>query len=117
MSEEPMRYIPAVARQLVQGRRSVTSRVIEDRACGVTIALSGNGSAHVAWRDGTSDSELPNRSCWVDARLLAIGRWIPMRQDDKTDAEPTIYVVCRATALVVAASIKADVLEALKGLP
>lgn len=40
-----------------------------------------------------------------------------MRQEDKTDDEPPIYVVCRATALVVGASIKADVLEALKGLP
>lgn len=90
--------------------------MIEDRACGIVIVLDDKGLAHVAWRDGSSDSELPTRSCYVDARLLAVGRWIPMRQE-KTDDEPTIYVVCRATALVVGASIKADVLEAMKGLP
>ena len=95
----------------------MSGRLIEDRACGVTVMLADNGLAHIAWRDRASDSELPTRSCWVDARLLAIGRWIPMRQEDKTDDEPTIYVVCRATALVVGASIKVDVLEALKGLP
>lgn len=91
--------------------------MIEDRACGIVVLLDDNGLAHVAWRDGSSDSELPTKACWVDARLLAVGRWIPMRQEEKTDDEPTIYVVCRATAIVVGASIKADVIEAMKGLP
>lgn len=93
------------------------SRTIEDRACGLVVELADSGLARVAWRDGTSDTVSPNRSCWVDARLLAVGRWIPMRQNETDNDEPTIYVVCRTTVLVVGASIKADILGALEGLP
>lgn len=83
--------------------KSLKNHMLEDRAYGIIVRIGEDARAHVSWRDG---------SCWVGARQLEVGRWVPMAGED-----PTIYVVCRVTALVVAAAIKEDVLGALEGLP